>query len=106
MGDVGGDGPRAVGGVPRRDKPRATAPPLEAALADIEGVPLPIPDFGDFDKYNIQLEKARIEAAGYTLLRPAPRAPYRDLPADWAEVALNNGKAWAAMRAEVREQGR
>ena len=58
----------------------------EAALADIEGVPLPIPDFADFDKYNIQLEKARIEAAGYTRCGP-PRAPYRDLPADWAEAA-------------------
>jgi dihydrodipicolinate synthase/N-acetylneuraminate lyase len=76
----------------------------EAALADIEGVPLPIPDFGDFDKYNIQLEKARIEAAGYTRCGP-PRAPYRDLPPDWAEVALNNGKAWAEMRAKYVDAG-
>ncbi len=62
----------------------------EAALADIEGVPLPIPDFADFDKYNIQLEKARIEAAGYTRCGP-PRAPYRDLPADWvAKISHEN----------------
>ena len=73
-------------------------------LADIEGVPLPIPDFGDFDKYNIQLEKARIEAAGYTRCGP-PRAPYRDLPPDWMEVALNNGKAWAEMRAKYVKAG-
>jgi dihydrodipicolinate synthase/N-acetylneuraminate lyase len=71
----------------------------EAALADIEGVPLPIPDFGDFDKYNIQLEKARINAAGYTRCGP-PRAPYRDLPPDWAQAAETNGTAWAAMRAK------
>jgi dihydrodipicolinate synthase/N-acetylneuraminate lyase len=71
----------------------------EEALADIEGVPLPIPDFADFDKYNIQLEKARIEAAGYTKCGP-PRAPYRDLPPAWREVAVNNGKAWAEMRAK------
>ena len=71
----------------------------ERALADIEGVPLPIPDFGDFDKYNIQLEKARINAAGYTHCG-LPRAPYRDLPAAWADVALQNGRAWAEMRAK------
>ena len=71
----------------------------EAALADIEGVPLPIPDFADFDKYNIQLEKARINAAGYTKCGP-PRAPYRDLPPDWAAAAEMNGKAWAEMRAK------
>lgn len=83
---------------------RGDAAAAEAALADIEGVPLPIPDFGDFDKYNIQLEKARINAAGYTRCGP-PRAPYRDLPADWAEVARMNGAAWAAMRAKYVKTG-
>lgn len=76
----------------------------QQVLADIEGVPLPIPDFGDFDKYNIQLEKARINAAGYTRCGP-PRAPYRDLPPAWSEVALNNGKAWAEMRAKYVNAG-
>ena len=37
----------------------------EAVLADIEGVALPIPDFSQFACYNTQLEKARIDAAGY-----------------------------------------
>jgi dihydrodipicolinate synthase/N-acetylneuraminate lyase len=69
----------------------------ERALADIEGVPLPIPDFGDFDKYNLQLEKARINAAGYARCG-APRPPYRDLPDAWREAAESNGAAWAAMR--------
>jgi dihydrodipicolinate synthase/N-acetylneuraminate lyase len=76
----------------------------EKVLADIEGVPLPIPDFADFDKYNIQLEKARINAAGYTRCGP-PRAPYRDLPPAWSEVAQNNGKAWAEMRAKYVNAG-
>jgi len=76
----------------------------EKVLADIEGVPLPIPDFADFDKYNIQLEKARINAAGYTHCGP-PRAPYRDLPPAWSEVALSNGKAWAEMRAKYVTAG-
>lgn len=74
----------------------------EAALADIEGVPLPIPDFADFDKYNIQLEKARINAAGYTRCGP-PRAPYRDFPPEWEEAARTNGTAWAAMRAKYAQ---
>jgi dihydrodipicolinate synthase/N-acetylneuraminate lyase len=76
----------------------------QQVLADIEGVPLPIPDFGDFDKYNIQLEKARINAAGYTHCGP-PRAPYRDLPADWLAGAELNGKAWAEMRAKYVHAG-
>jgi dihydrodipicolinate synthase/N-acetylneuraminate lyase len=69
----------------------------ERVLADIEGVPLPIPDFADFDKYNLQLEKARINAAGYAKCGP-PRPPYTDFPDDWREAAETNGKAWAAMR--------
>jgi dihydrodipicolinate synthase/N-acetylneuraminate lyase len=71
----------------------------ERVLADIEGVPLPIPDFADFDKYNLQLEKARINAAGYVRCGP-PRPPYTDLPDEWREAAEMNGKAWAEMRAK------
>jgi trans-o-hydroxybenzylidenepyruvate hydratase-aldolase len=66
-------------------------------LADIGSVPLPIPDFADFAKFNIQLEKARIEAAGYMRCGP-PRPPYADFPDEWREAATVNGTAWAAMR--------
>jgi len=83
---------------------KGDAATAEQVLADIEGVPLPIPDFGDFDKYNIQLEKARINAAGYTHCGP-PRAPYRDLPPDWLAGAELNGKAWAEMRAKYANAG-
>jgi dihydrodipicolinate synthase/N-acetylneuraminate lyase len=75
----------------------------ERVLADIEGVPLPIPDFNDFAKYNLQLEKARINAAGYTRCGP-PRPPYRDLPDDWRAAAETNGKAWAKMRAKYARE--
>jgi hypothetical protein len=75
----------------------------ERVLADIEGVPLPIPDFADFDKYNLQLEKARINAAGYTKCGP-PRPPYSDLPDDWRAAAETNGKAWAEMRAKYAKR--
>lgn len=66
-------------------------------LADINSVPLPIPDFGDFAKFNLQLEKARIEAAGYMHCGP-PRPPYTDFPDAWRAAAETNGKAWAEMR--------
>jgi dihydrodipicolinate synthase/N-acetylneuraminate lyase len=74
----------------------------ERVLADIESVPLPIPDFADFDKYNLQLEKARINAAGYARCG-APRPPYYDLPDAWREAAETNGTAWAAMRAKYAQ---
>jgi dihydrodipicolinate synthase/N-acetylneuraminate lyase len=70
----------------------------ERVLGDIESVPLPIPDFADFAKYNLQLEKARISAAGYTKCG-SPRPPYYDLPDDWRAAAELNGTSWAAMRA-------
>jgi len=76
----------------------------ERVLADIEGVPLPVPDFADFAKYNLQLEKARINAAGYTRCGP-PRPPYTDFPDDWRDAAEMNGKAWAEMRAKYARQG-
>jgi dihydrodipicolinate synthase/N-acetylneuraminate lyase len=66
-------------------------------LADIGSVPLPIPDFADFAKYNLQLEKTRIQAAGYMRCGP-PRPPYTDIPPDWRAAAETNGKAWAELR--------
>jgi dihydrodipicolinate synthase/N-acetylneuraminate lyase len=69
----------------------------KAVLADIGSVPLPIPDFADFAKYNLQLEKARIQAAGYMRCGP-PRPPYTDLPPAWRDAAETNGRAWAELR--------
>ena len=66
-------------------------------LADIGSVPLPIPDFADFAKYNLQLEKTRIQAAGYMRCGP-PRPPYTDIPPAWRAAAETNGKAWAELR--------
>lgn len=68
-----------------------------AVFADIDSVPLPLPDFADFAKYNLQLEKARIDAAGYMRCGP-PRPPYTDFPDDWRAAAEENGRQWAAMR--------
>ena len=69
----------------------------ERVLTDIEAVPLPIPDFAMFASYNIQLEKARIDAAGYMRCGP-PRPPYTDFPDDWRAAAEANAKAWRELR--------
>jgi dihydrodipicolinate synthase/N-acetylneuraminate lyase len=49
-----------------------------------------------FQHYNIQLEKTRIEAAGYC--RPGPvRPPYSTFPQEYAEASRENGRRWAEM---------
>jgi dihydrodipicolinate synthase/N-acetylneuraminate lyase len=75
----------------------------ESVLKDIEGVPLPIPDFSKFACYNVQLEKARIDAAGYMRCGP-PRPPYTDLPDDWRAAAQTNGIEWARLCARYRQE--
>ena len=68
---------------------------------DIGSVPSMIPrgEFEHFPEYNAQVEKARFNAAGYINAGPW-RAPYRDLPAQWAEQAEAHGKGWATLRAK------
>jgi dihydrodipicolinate synthase/N-acetylneuraminate lyase len=65
-------------------------------LEAIDGVPLPIPDWTTFPQYNLQFEKARIDAAGYTRCGP-PRPPYTDLPDSWRDAARANAAAWRAL---------
>ena len=72
-------------------------------MSDIDAVPLPIPDFTKFACYNTQLEKARIDAAGYMRCGP-PRPPYTDLPDEWREAAVTNGRAWADLCRRYREE--
>jgi trans-o-hydroxybenzylidenepyruvate hydratase-aldolase len=76
---------------------------IEAVLTDIESVPPPLPmdEFHLFSSYNVQLEKARINAAGYVNCGP-PRSPYTDLPEKWISAAEKNGKAWAELRARYQ----
>lgn len=76
----------------------------EAVLQDIESVPLPIPDFTRFASYNTQLEKARIDAAGYMRCGP-PRPPYTDLPDEWQVAAETNGAAWAELCRRYQGEG-
>lgn len=62
---------------------------------------LPGGQFALFSKYNIQLEKIRIDEAGY--LRAGPcRPPYGHCPEDYAAGARRSGRAFAALHAKYR----
>ncbi|MBV8630037.1 MAG: dihydrodipicolinate synthase family protein [Silvibacterium sp.] len=47
-----------------------------------------------FAQYNIQMEKTRINAAGYSNCGPA-RPPYQDFPEEYAAAARQCGERWA-----------
>ncbi|WP_137130926.1 dihydrodipicolinate synthase family protein [Rhizobium sp. FY34] len=53
-------------------------------------------DFAEFSKYNIILEKARMDAAGWMRAGPV-RPPYREAPADYVAGARRSGEAWASL---------
>ncbi len=76
---------------------------IETVLGDIESVPPPLvmDEFHLFSSYNVQLEKVRINAAGYVNCGP-PRSPYTDLPENWRSAAERNGKAWVDLRARYQ----
>jgi trans-o-hydroxybenzylidenepyruvate hydratase-aldolase len=50
----------------------------------------------EFGKYNIALEKIRIDAAGWMKAGPC-RPPYHVTPEDYAAGARKSGEAWAAL---------
>jgi trans-o-hydroxybenzylidenepyruvate hydratase-aldolase len=56
-------------------------------------------DFAEFSKYNIGLEKARINAAGWMKAGPV-RPPYHLVPEQHLEGARRSGRAWAALEAK------
>lgn len=60
--------------------------PVDAVIKDAEL----------FAKFNIQIEKTRIAAAGYCVPGPC-RPPYDDLPAEMTEAAQECGRRWAAL---------
>ncbi|MCR6030881.1 hypothetical protein GGQ22_05430 [Nocardioides sp. zg-579] len=75
---------------------------LKQAVADIAWANEPCAHlFADqevFASYNIQIEKARIAAAGYC--RPGPaRSPYHHLPSEYAAAAIACGERWRELRA-------
>jgi dihydrodipicolinate synthase/N-acetylneuraminate lyase len=57
-------------------------------------------DFAEFSKYNIPIEKARFDAAGFVKAGPA-RAPYNVVPDAYLEGARENGRRWRQLVTEV-----
>lgn len=96
-------GPNAITHLARciasNDEPgaRAVSEQLRAAGRTF----IPNGDFGLFAKYNIQLEKVRIDEAGYMKAGPA-RPPYSALPDDFAEGARESGRRLAALHEQFR----
>jgi len=75
------------------------------ALADsvkISLAPLfPKGDYAEFAKYNVGLEKARIDAAGWMKAGPC-RRPYHLVPEDYLKGARESGRLWAELDKQCR----
>lgn len=56
--------------------------------------------FKDFSTYNIGLEKARMDAAGWMVAGPC-RRPYHLVPGPFLEGARESGRRWAALHREM-----
>lgn len=56
--------------------------------------------FKDFSMYNIGLEKARMDAAGWMKTGPV-RPPYQIIPEAYLEGARESGRMWAELNAEL-----
>jgi trans-o-hydroxybenzylidenepyruvate hydratase-aldolase len=78
---------------------RDDAAEVERIWQETRSIPPMVPDgeFKRFPEFNAQVEKARFRASGFVRCGPS-RAPYRDLPAQWARQAEAHGKAWAELR--------
>lgn len=80
---------------------RGDAEGADRAAADIAWANEPLAHiFGNpevFASYNIQVEKARIDAAGYCRTGPV-RSPYNHLPAEFAAAAAECAERWQELR--------
>ncbi|KIC79255.1 aldolase [Pseudomonas sp. C5pp] len=61
-------------------------------------------DFSEFSKYNIGLEKARMDEAGWLKAGPC-RPPYHVIPEMYLEGARKSGRAWAELHAKYSAEG-
>jgi trans-o-hydroxybenzylidenepyruvate hydratase-aldolase len=84
----------------RLDEARAIAKDLDWIGAPIEPI-LAQPEV--FASYNIQIEKLRIDTAGYTRTGPI-RPPYHVIPDEYAELAREAGRRWAKLRTKYATQ--
>ncbi len=64
---------------------------------------IPRGDFAEFSKYNIGLEKEKMNAAGWMRAGPC-RPPYTIVPEPYLEGARAAGKAWVALEEKLKAQ--
>jgi trans-o-hydroxybenzylidenepyruvate hydratase-aldolase len=76
---------------------------LAEAIAAASAKLIPNGNFAEFSKYNIGLEKARMNAAGWVKAGPC-RPPYHLVPENYLEGARESGKMLAKLHAELTAQ--
>ena len=77
---------------------------ISNAMRQADSTLFPRGDFGEFSKYNIGLEKARMDAAGWLKAGPC-RPPYHVVPEEYLAGARKSGEAWSALHARYSDQG-
>jgi trans-o-hydroxybenzylidenepyruvate hydratase-aldolase len=78
----------------------ASAKALADRIAACEVGLFPRGEFSEFSKFNVGLEKGRMNAAGWMKAGPS-RPPYHVLPPEYLEGAQRSGRAFAALNAEL-----
>lgn len=78
---------------------RKVAEDVKASLSTL----FPRGEVAEFAKYNIGLEKARIDAAGWMRAGPC-RPPYTTVPAEYLAGARRSGEAWAELDRRYRSE--
>jgi trans-o-hydroxybenzylidenepyruvate hydratase-aldolase len=81
----------------------AAAKELSAAIGAASARLMPNGSFAEFSKYNIGLEKARMNAAGWMKAGPC-RPPYHLVPEDYLKGARESGKMLAALHAKLSSE--
>lgn len=75
---------------------------LADAITEATFPMFPNGSFHEFSKYNVPIEKIRMDAAGYLTAGPS-RPPYDVIPAAYAENAREAGRRWRRLAQSVRE---
>jgi trans-o-hydroxybenzylidenepyruvate hydratase-aldolase len=78
----------------------SAAKEISAAIASASARLIPNGNFAEFSKYNIGLEKARMNAAGWVKAGPC-RPPYHIVPENYLEGARESGKMLAKLHAQI-----
>jgi trans-o-hydroxybenzylidenepyruvate hydratase-aldolase len=77
---------------------------ISDAMRKADSTLFPRGDFAEFSKYNIGLEKARMDAAGWLKAGPC-RPPYHVVPEEYLVGARKSGEAWSALHTRYSEPG-